>query len=185
LPKQFTFLKNAGEYAVVKIGIFILLSFLLFVFTVVRRPYRHRFPRFFAFESVIAIVLLNAKSWFINPFSFRQVVSWFFLAASLGLALHGFRLLRIAGVPEDDIEETTQLVTIGVYRYIRHPLYCSLILGGVGAFLKEPTYFGLILFLILTGFVFLTCKFEEDENLNRFGEQYLTYMETTKMFIPF
>lgn len=169
----------------IKIGIFILLSLLLFVFTVIWRPYRHRFPRFFAFISLIGLVLLNANSWFRNPFSFRQIVSWLFLAGSLGLALHGFHLLRTGGNPKDDIEETTQLVSIGAYRFIRHPLYCSLLLGGVGAFLKEPSYVALILFLILAGFVFLTGKFEEVENLKRLGEKYEDYMETTKMFIPF
>ena len=168
-----------------KIGIFILLSILLYVFTVIKRPYRYRFPRFFAFESIIGLVLLNTDNWFRNPFSFCQIVSWFFLVSSFCLALHGFRILRAAGIPKDDIEETTRLVTIGAYRYIRHPLYCSLLLGGVGAFLKEPSYLGLLLFLILAGFVFWTGKVEEDESLKKSDEQYCVYMETTKMFIPF
>jgi len=168
----------------IKLGIFVLLSILLLVFTLKRR-HRHRFSRFFAFESIFGLVLLNGGSWFRNPLSLRQLVSWIFLASSLVLALHGFRLLRIAGSPKDDIEETTRLVTIGAYRYIRHPLYCSLLLGGVGAFLKDPSFLGLILFLILVGFVFVTGKIEEDENIDRFGEEYRAYMETTKMFIPF
>jgi protein-S-isoprenylcysteine O-methyltransferase Ste14 len=60
-----------------------------------------------------------------------------------------------------------------------------LLLGGVGAFLKDPSFLGLILFLLLVGFVFVTGKIEEDENIDRFGEEYRAYMETTKMFIPF
>jgi protein-S-isoprenylcysteine O-methyltransferase Ste14 len=168
----------------IKLGIFVLLSILLLVFTLKRR-HRHRFSRFFAFESILGLVLLNGGSWFRNPLSLRQLVSWIFLASSLVLALHGFRLLLIAGFPKDDIEETTRHVTIGAYRYIRHPLYCSLLLGGVGAFLKDPSFLGLILFLLLVGFVFVTGKIEEDENIDRFGEEYRAYMETTKMFIPF
>jgi protein-S-isoprenylcysteine O-methyltransferase Ste14 len=108
-----------------------------------------------------------------------------FLAGSLLLAVHGFRLLRIAGSPKNDFEDTTVLVTTGAYRYIRHPLYCSLLLGGTGAFLKDPSVLGLLLSVILAGFVFLTGKVEEAENLGRFGEQYRAYMKTTKMFIPF
>lgn len=164
--------------------IFILLSTFLLAFTL-NRPHRHRFPRFFAFESLLVLVLLNAKGWFLKPLSLRQLVSWIFLAGSLALAIHGFRLLRIAGNPKDDIEETTQLVTTGAYRYIRHPVYCSLFLGGVGAFLKTPSFLGLIVLLMVAGFVFMTGKIEEDENMKRFGEKYRTYMETTKMFIPF
>ena len=168
----------------IQFGIFILLSILLLALTL-KRPHRHRFPRFFAFESLLGLVLLNAGSWFRNPWSSRQLTSWIFLASSLVLALHGFRLLRIAGSPKDDIEETTQLVKIGAYRYIRHPIYCTLFLAGIGAFLKDPSFFGLILFLILVGFIFMTGKIEETENIDRFGDEYRTYAETTKMFIPF
>jgi protein-S-isoprenylcysteine O-methyltransferase Ste14 len=170
--------------SIIQLGIFVLLSTLLLVFTL-KRPHRHRFPRFFAFESILGLVLINAGDWFRNPLSLRQLVSWIFLASSVGLAIHGFLLLRIAGSPKHDIEETTRLVTIGAYRYIRHPLYSSLLLGGFGAFLKNPSFLGLILFLILTGFVFVTGKIEEGENVERFGKQYRTYMEITKMFIPF
>jgi len=167
-----------------KFGIFILLSILLLAFTL-NRSHRHRFPRFFAFESLLGLVLLNADSWFLNPLSLRQLVSWIFLAGSLAIAIHGFRLLRIAGSPKGDIEETTQIVTIGAYRYIRHPLYCSLLLGGVGALLKNPSFFGIILFVALAGFLFLTGKIEEHENIKKFGQNYCVYMEKTKMFIPF
>jgi protein-S-isoprenylcysteine O-methyltransferase Ste14 len=168
----------------IKIGIFILLSILLLSFTITR-PHPHRFPRFFAFESILGLVLINVSSWFQNPFSFHQLVSWIFLLASLALAIHGFQLLRVAGHPKDDIENTTQLITNGAYRYIRHPLYCSLLVGGVGVFLKKPSFIGLILFFLLTGFVFWAGKTEERENIAKFGEEYRTYVQSTKMFIPF
>lgn len=168
----------------IRLGIFILLSILLLIFTL-KRPHRHRFPRFFAFESILALVLINVNSWFQNPFSSRQLVSWIFLVGSLVLAIHGFQLLRIAGRPKDDIENTTQLITNGAYRYIRHPLYCSFLVGGVGVFLKKPSFFGLMLFLILVGFAYWAGKIEEEENITKFGEEYQTYMETTKMFIPY
>lgn len=171
-------------FLMIQFGIFILLSILLLAFTL-KRPHRHRLPRFFAFESILALVLINASSWFQNPLSLRQLVSWIFLMGSLILALHGFQLLRSAGSPKDDIEETTQLVSTGAYRYIRHPLYCTFLLAGVGAFLKDPSFLGLILFFILTGFAYWTGRIEEEENIAKFGEEYRTYMESTKMFIPY
>jgi protein-S-isoprenylcysteine O-methyltransferase Ste14 len=182
--QHYSLSKSDHKFTMIKFGIFILLSILLLAFTL-NRPHPHRFPRFFAFESLLGLVILNARSWFLNPFSLRQIVSWIFLLSSLVLAIHGFRLLRTAGSPKDDIEETTQIVTIGAYRYIRHPLYCSLILGGGGAFLKNFSFLGLILFVTLSSFVYLTGKIEEDENIKRFGEKYRNYMEKTRMFIPF
>jgi protein-S-isoprenylcysteine O-methyltransferase Ste14 len=168
----------------IKVGIFTLLSLLLLAFTL-SRPHLHRFPRFFAFECLLALVLLSAQGWFRNPFSPRQLVSWIFLASSLGLAIHGFRLLRIAGSPVKDIEDTTRLVTIGAYRYIRHPLYCSLLLGGLGAFLKAPSILGFMLFALVFIFAFVTAKVEEKDNIKRFGDEYLAFMKTTRMFVPF
>jgi protein-S-isoprenylcysteine O-methyltransferase Ste14 len=168
----------------IQLAVFIVLSILLISFTL-RRPHRHRFYRFFAFESLLALVLLNSDTWFRDPFTTIQLISWIFLAGSLLLALHGFQLLRIAGSPKEDIEETTQLVTIGAYRYIRHPLYCSLLVLGVGTFLKEPSPLGFLLFFLVVVFVYATGKVEERDNLTRFGSAYREYMQKTKMFIPF
>jgi protein-S-isoprenylcysteine O-methyltransferase Ste14 len=168
----------------IRLGVFTILSILLLAFTL-SRPHGHRFYRFFAFESLLGLVLLNTDTWFRDPFSSIQLFSWVFLASSLVLAIHGFRLLYIAGSPEGDIENTTQLVTTGVYRYIRHPLYCSLLLGGVGAFLKDPSFPGLLLFIILFFFVYATGRVEERDNLKKFGSAYRLYMKKTKMYIPF
>ena len=168
----------------IRLGVFTILSILLLTFTL-SRPHRHRFYRFFAFESLLGLVLLNTDTWFRDPFSSIHLFSWIFLASSLVLAIHGFRLLNIDGSPEGDIEDTTQLVTTGAYRYIRHPLYCSLLLGGVGAFLKGPSLLGFLLLIILLAFVYATARVEERDNLKRFGSAYRSYMDKTKMYIPF
>jgi len=106
----------------------------------------HGFYRFFAFELLTALVLVNAPSWFHNPLSAPQLVSWSLGAASLALAIEGFRLLRVVGRPSSaaggasdlGFERTTQLVTVGAYRFIRHPLYSSLLALVWCAFLKQP-----------------------------------------------
>ncbi|UCF60291.1 MAG: isoprenylcysteine carboxylmethyltransferase family protein [Anaerolineaceae bacterium] len=168
----------------IKIGIFASLSILLLVFTL-SRPHRHRFYRFIAFESLLALIILNVDSWFHDPFSPMHIVSWILLTASLLLAIHGFRLLRIAGSPKGDIEDTTRLITTGAYQYIRHPLYCSLLLLGVGVFLKRPTLLDSSLLIILLISVYATAKVEERDNIIKFGHEYQAYMEKTRMFIPF
>ena len=99
----------------------------------------HGFYRFFAFESILVLFLLNVGYWFSDPFSARQIVSWALLIASLFLVVEGFRLLRAVGKPAGPVEATTTLVKQGVYRYIRHPLYSSLLLLGWGIFLKRPS----------------------------------------------
>jgi protein-S-isoprenylcysteine O-methyltransferase Ste14 len=153
----------------------------------------HGFYRFFAFEAILALILLNVGFWFQQPFSFRQMVSWFLLSLSLFLAIHGFTLLRRIGKPDGDIqdprrlniEKTTQLVKVGAYRYIRHPLYASLLCLAWGAFLKHPSMPGGVLGVIATLSLYATSRVEEAENLERFGPAYAEYMEQTRMFIPF
>lgn len=164
--------------------LFLGLSIALLVFTL-RRPHRHRFFRFFAFECTLGLVVLNTDSWFLDPASALQIVSWLLLVGSLLLVLHGLHMLRSFGAPEDDLENTTELVTTGAYRFIRHPLYGSLLLLGLGAFLKSPSGFGFLLMVLLIVFLYATARVEEADNLEHFGQRYADYMKTTKMFIPF
>jgi protein-S-isoprenylcysteine O-methyltransferase Ste14 len=164
--------------------IFIIVSVLLLIFTLVRTQ-KYRFYRFLAFEVLLILVLLNADFWFQHPFSIIQLISWIFLLGSLLLAIHGFRLLKVAGAPAKDIEDTTNLITTGAYCYIRHPLFFSLFLGGTGAFLKYPDIKRFLLLLCLFIFLYLASRIEEKENLEKFGAEYRQYMQKTKMFIPF
>jgi protein-S-isoprenylcysteine O-methyltransferase Ste14 len=158
-----------------------------------RRFRSHGFYRFLAWEAIAALIALNLRDWFADPFSLHQLVSWPLLMASLFLALHGFRLLSRAGKPSrarDDpalvgLEKTTELVTTGAYRYIRHPLYSSLLFLAWGAFLKTPSWLGLALGLLATLFLTATAKVEEAENTRYFGAAYESYMRATKMFIPY
>lgn len=78
------------------------------------RSFRHHgFYRFFAFEGILILVLLNADYWFQGPFSMRQILSWLLLVTSIALAVHGFYLLHTVGKPRQNFEDTTELVKSG------------------------------------------------------------------------
>lgn len=145
----------------------------------------HGFFRFFAFECILILVLINVDFWFHNPLSIRQIISWLLLLMSIFLALHGFYLLRIIGKPREKIENTTTLVKVGAYKYIRHPLYSSLFVGAWGAFLKHISILSVMIILLISGFLIATAKVEETENINKFGDEYTDYIKKSKMFIPF
>jgi protein-S-isoprenylcysteine O-methyltransferase Ste14 len=142
------------------------------------------FYRFLAFEGLCGLLLVQMPAWFADPLSAHQLLSWICLAGSLALAMHGFVLLHHTGKPERGIEPTTILVTRGAYRYIRHPLYCSLLLLAGGAFIKSVSAVSFLLALASTGLVALTAFAEEQENLVRFGSAYASYRTRTKMFVP-
>jgi protein-S-isoprenylcysteine O-methyltransferase Ste14 len=150
-----------------------------------RDPRSHGFPRFFAFETILALILLNLDHWFSHPFSPLQLVSWSLLFSSLGLAVHGFHLLRVIGRPKGGFENTTTLVMRGAYKVIRHPLYSSLFLFAWGVLFKGPSLLSGALVLTASAFLIATTRVEEAENLRKFGADYALYMKTTRMFIPF
>jgi protein-S-isoprenylcysteine O-methyltransferase Ste14 len=159
-----------------------------------RSPRSHGFYRFFAWEPILALILLNAEFWFRDPFSLHQLISWIFLIVSAFLVMHAVHLLRNLGRPtaqrSDDeatigFEKTTQLVSVGAYKYIRHPMYSSLLFLTWGVLFKDLSWLSVILALPATVFLVATAKAEEAENLRFFGTTYQTYIKQTKMFIPF
>jgi protein-S-isoprenylcysteine O-methyltransferase Ste14 len=156
-------------------------------------PRQHGFPRFFAFEAILGLVVLNAGAWLKRPLSLAQLVSWVLLLASAILVISGVMALRKFGKPDASVqdpnrmafEKTTQLVCRGPYRFIRHPMYASLLLLAWGVFLKDIAIVTLCLVCIATAMLYLTAILEEKENQEIFGESYNAYMIKTKRFIPY
>ena len=146
----------------------------------------HGIYRFFSFESLLILVMMQARIWFHHPLSPHQLLSWVFLAGSLFLAVYGFIWLVSAGKPKGKFENTTQVITSGAYRFIRHPLYASLLLAGFGSWLKSPlSLIPFCLMLVNSLALYLTARTDEREMIGRFGQAYLDYMKRSKMFIPF
>jgi len=150
-----------------------------------RNPASHGFWRFFAFETILLLIIITAGAWFRDPFSPRQVVSWVLLAISAWLALAGWSSLGTRGLPRGNFERTTRLVANGIFKRIRHPMYASLICFSWGAFSKEFSPAGASLAAAATILTVMTAKAEERENRAKFGRRYLEYMRRTRMFVPF
>jgi protein-S-isoprenylcysteine O-methyltransferase Ste14 len=77
------------------------------------------------------------------------------------------------------------VVKTGVYKYIRHPLYGSLILVGTGIMFKDPGKIQILLGIINIVALYLTSRIEEREMISKFGIEYTEYIKESKMFIPF
>jgi protein-S-isoprenylcysteine O-methyltransferase Ste14 len=157
------------------------------------KPRSHGFYRFFAWECMLALVLLNFPMWTLNPFAPHQVASWSLLLISLALAVHAVRLLQTIGRPghqrRDEallsFERTSTLVTTGAYRYIRHPMYAALLFLAFGAFLKDISVASIALVGGASLALFITALRDEAECRQHFGADYAEYMKSSKRFIPF
>jgi protein-S-isoprenylcysteine O-methyltransferase Ste14 len=83
-------------------------------------------------------------------------------------------------------ERTTELIETGLYKYIRHPLYGSLVFLTWGIYFKNVASVQLLIVSVLaTIFLFATAMIEEKENIKFFGEKYRDYMKRSKMFVPY
>jgi protein-S-isoprenylcysteine O-methyltransferase Ste14 len=108
------------------------------------------------------------------------------------LIIYGVWTLRVIGKPDASrdgeallgIEKTTTLVTSGIYRYIRHPFYSSLLFLAWGICLKGLNLPGLILGIAVSICLVFTTIIEERENIIFFGPAYQEYMKNTKRFVP-
>ncbi|MFN2336685.1 MAG: isoprenylcysteine carboxylmethyltransferase family protein [Bacteroidales bacterium] len=156
-------------------------------------PRSHGFTRFFSWECIIALFVLNHEQWFKEPFSATQIISWILLIISLWFVIAGVVLLRKArkpGIVRVDeklfrFEKTTELVTTGIFKYIRHPLYSSLLFMTWGIWFKQPGLITALIALLSSVLLWFTAKRDEQESLNYFGERYRGYMTRTRRFVPF
>ncbi len=114
--------------------------------------------------------------------------------AGFGLAIFGFIEAIIARKILGDnwtesfeyqIKKNHELITKGIYKYVRHPIYGGLIMMAPGALLVSGSYtfaIGLVLMVIAAE---IFARREEKLLIKHFGKKYIEYMKTTKKFIPF
>jgi protein-S-isoprenylcysteine O-methyltransferase Ste14 len=82
-----------------------------------------------------------------------------------------------------ELRHGCEMVHTGPYRFVRHPMYTSVLLMMAGVLVSTPTLAEAGLYLML--FIVLTLKARREERLwcghdPRYGE----YRRTTKMFVP-
>ena len=130
------------------------------------------------FGLILALLLLDGSL-------FNQPIP---LIVSLSGILFGFytllynRLGNFNVLPE--LKENAKLITKGPYAYIRHPMYCAVLLMMFGVTLANITLISIVLYDAL--FVVLFLKAYKEENLwLKKDASYSAYKKQTKMFIPF
>ena len=77
-----------------------------------------------------------------------------------------------------------ELVSDGIYSYVRHPQYLGLTVITIGMLIQWPTFITLAMWPILITMYYHLSKKEEQEATLVFGEIYEDYKQRTPMFIP-
>jgi protein-S-isoprenylcysteine O-methyltransferase Ste14 len=84
-----------------------------------------------------------------------------------------------------EVRESHQLITQGIYRDVRHPMYLALLLYSLGQALVLPNWVAGPSYLVTFGLLFaLRVGREERMMLEEFGRDYEAYMARTKRLVP-
>ncbi len=83
------------------------------------------------------------------------------------------------------IRENHQLITHGIYRFTRNPIYLGLIAVAFGLPVFVGSLSGLVTMLFLIPIIFYRIRLEEKLLTEEFQDAFRKYKETTKKLIPF
>jgi protein-S-isoprenylcysteine O-methyltransferase Ste14 len=154
------------------------------------RWYRLAF-NFFAtltlFPILILLIVMPDKRIYSIPYPWVMITLMIQLIAA-GVLLISLRQTGIApflGLRQTSLEEDSSpphLVTDGLYRYVRHPLYSA---GLVIIWLTPVLTWNLLGLIVgLTVYIFIGAYFEERKLLGEFGKSYVEYRRRTPMLLP-
>ena len=135
---------------------------------------------------MIVIIYLSSLTVETFTFSYQTVLSVLVVVVGLGCALPSFRLFanNKTTISPFTPSETTALVTSGMYRYSRNPMYLGLVLLTIAATIFFGTWLGIV---IVVAFIFLLNFLqiipEEEALLDIFGEEYVEYKKKVRRWI--
>ena len=130
--------------------------------------------------SIIFILVFFSKGFFSNIF----YILLFLIGAGVGIwaILHNKRD-NFYILPE--MRENAKLITTGPYRYIRHPMYFSVLLMMLPFVLATKSALFWILYVILIVVLYLKAIKEESLWQRYRSKEYTLYKNKTKAIIPF
>ncbi len=83
------------------------------------------------------------------------------------------------------IRKDHQLITRGVYRFTRHPIYLGVLMVSMGMPVYVSSLYGLLIMLALIPLVLNRIRMEERMLSDEFGDAYRAYQGATRKLIPF
>lgn len=142
---------------------------------------------------LLAALLLGSGEWFGRSLLREQFVPHTTLVYSLGLAVAvcGAALAILSRVllgrnwsATVQLKQEHELITIGPYRVVRHPIYTGLLLLFLGNAVMVGDWRGLLAVAIVLASFWRKLRLEEVWLTEHFGEPYRRYQARTKALIP-
>jgi protein-S-isoprenylcysteine O-methyltransferase Ste14 len=161
----------------------------------------HKFPAFKKyyriFYNLIAIIFLLPISYFsitelghlVLENKILKYSGIFILCIGIVLlfiSFSAFNLKEFFGIEQyQEKEEKGKLVVSGMYQYVRHPLYFSIIIIFLGILCIFPSIKILCINTIVYLYLIIGSKLEEKKLIAYFGADYINYSKKVKGLVPY
>ena len=139
----------------------------------------------FALTSLLLIIIFQAK--FPSHFIFKESLSVKFLATffgGIGMYIMIICIMmyfkQLSGIK--NIKPV--LVTTGLHRFVRHPLYLGTFIFLTGILLAFPLLSNLYAFIIIITYTLWGIRLEEKKLVEEFGNEYFQYQHNVPMILP-
>ena len=145
--------------------------------------------RLFGFATLLTLILYMIQPAWTNwsHMELPDGLRWIGAGISaMGIPLF-FWMFRCLGKNITDtvvVRKEHNLVTTGIYRWVRHPLYSIAAMLLVGFTLLTANWFLALAGLGTIGMLVLRTKKEEELLIERYGDVYRSYMHSTGRFLP-
>lgn len=162
LPKDDSAYGLIGRYF--KLTLFLLFVYTILLFTFpqyISNSFKINLPRDISFKYIGIALLIISLIWVLIA-QFQMKNSW-----------------RI-GIDE---KLKTELITSGLFKYSRNPIFLGMLLSLIGLFFTLPTLISLIFFIISTILIQTQIRLEENFLLNQHGKDYLQYKAKVRRFL--
>ena len=119
----------------------------------------------------------ESSSFFFDPRTISST-AWFFVSAGFVIFLIGaFQIYYSKFTRRGAVKG-------GLYKYVRNPQYTAFAVMGFGVLLIWPRFLILIMFVTMLFVYYFLAKKEEQECVNKFGDDFIKYKNETPMFLP-
>lgn len=102
----------------------------------------------------------------------------------LGVFISFLCLVLIMFIYHDYSKKSGELITTGLYSYVRHPFYLLIITSNYAISLSYLSIYSIFASTLLIILWWYLAKIEELELINYYGEEYIRYIKRVPMFLP-